>query len=1240
MLTKTPYNELKEQLICITTSLHANKPEFADGQRVPREVNAGGKMGKSLIDELRSLKKNLEEIAPAKSNNSSSKDFDTNLSKSIFALPELMDEQTLASANPEFVDPKESVYPAKAYEAILNIVDRSIYLLNNPSSIPWELGSSTIRTKFNFLDETWVPKIVDETTYKTGLALQPFLDYLLKEKPTIALFTPRYDGVAKMKNILDQRLLRYKTMQPQTVIETDKLIQAKIDARAEIAEKTKPLFSEADKILDKEQALVAFLNQPLDGDTEKISDKIIELSKDKEALSAIETELRLMLANWIAKQVNLPHFVQVIPFTRNETKSIDEWLGLLQPDNPQFKEHSKAISLTSEGILSALEETFQHNMEKVRTFKKTRETLSQHSEALQEKLHFEQLFADYKETLSEIGTISSIELPAQLKDEQTELSLLLPTHPSLDDLKTAQQDIMNYKNQLTRLSDEIRQTIPLIPKIPQLSESKSINYEPQFAQLRDDHEKRLVDEFTSVQNRVEQLNDPLKWIQQKIESETLLQKLSVQMQQISTPSGTVKQSNGDLTFDFAKSTASQLEKLEKEIPLYQKKLENQLGNINEAISTVSKWDDTNDSFRVLKEETLKKLATQKEVVTASIQALVTLQKEYQNTTSEGRNNALNTLTDAIRLNFAALNDSLPRLNQARVRLNDLEQQIIERKSKDNAQLTHLSNNMATASENLRQPAFDYNKQLKLIEERTSALNSKAKNLQIIKTVLKSNTLSKEEILALQVWSKEEEQLIIQTLEKQTGVIQRLRNLVTVATTDNPQQILARLIDEKQELIRKELEQKSDDITAFGEEKDNLLALNKELNRLEPIYIEEKSKWEQARQQFIALDQKIEQRNSKLEDIVKPFRDEVTRAEKQVALLEMTDAHLRLQEFEQKLTFKIHDMEQLLSRMEDDMKEHADESAAQRLEAINADGETQLLKWKDDLPAELETQKKLRDNLSSKIQRLESFPDKANLTNTVTEKTREISEKLAAIDKRILSIIDAKTKLQEFEVHFEEKLDCLLAVASNPRVFNEKFKDFTQFYQAKGIEFNPNEKTEKKMKILDTILAVFKPQQATTNIGLESDSRTKREWKVGQHLKSENLLHKYFGQQSEKIAGVFGKYMDDRAKKYWVSDFLQTLAAISLFFFYKPQEDKRWDYLQNELRPALNDFTTNPTAENSHKLNQIISKGLTDFSPRSDSSTESLHAKLMGLQAEVTLQTGLIKQDDEELVGDDSYQMYD
>ena len=72
--------------------------------------------------------------------------------------------------------PKNKNYSQQSLQATFNIANIASRSLGLKGVLGLFAGNGKIlKHNFDYLDENWVPKIVDETTYKTGIALKEFL---------------------------------------------------------------------------------------------------------------------------------------------------------------------------------------------------------------------------------------------------------------------------------------------------------------------------------------------------------------------------------------------------------------------------------------------------------------------------------------------------------------------------------------------------------------------------------------------------------------------------------------------------------------------------------------------------------------------------------------------------------------------------------------------------------------------------------------------------------------------------------------------------------------------------------------------------------------------------------------------------------------------------------------------------------------------------------------------------------
>lgn len=120
----------------------------------------------------------------------------------------------------------------------------------------------------------------------------------------------------------------------------------------------------------------------------------------------------------------------------------------------------------------------------------------------------------------------------------------------------------------------------------------------------------------------------------------------------------------------------------------------------------------------------------------------------------------------------------------------------------------------------------------------------------------------------------------------------------------------------------------------------------------------------------------------------------------------------------------------------------------------------------------------------------------------------------------------------------------------------------------------------------------------------------------------NLHNEYFGNfhTDQNLGGIFGHYLEERAQKYWFSDYLSSAVAFLFGVFgYETAATQRKNYLTN-LEEDFNTYQTTPTKDNLFNLVRTINFGNARFSPRCKEDEaeyeQSLRAKLNGLKTKI------------------------
>jgi len=1184
-------------------------------------------------EQLKALQERIIKINPELKNwEDPSVEFDPKLSQVIFADPKLYQEPTEGL---DFVNPEDSDYPNKVLLAIWKMAERALNLTEAPTGIfdgaakaenlAGEVANSKIRPYFTFMDESWVPKIIDEKTYKAGLALQPFLDYLIKEKPSAKVFTPKYGQVKYMAELLAFRLERFRLMYPNAVETFKAHIKTKREARDNWETNANPLIEKARKIHESEIVLKTLYNEPLKGDSTKIIAALEQLEVDSQTLPLIQTKLTEFATSWIEKitQKNLPDSIKTIPFLVNPEKKKEVWLELLQVDYPYLELKAlPTLKIHKESIHSTLKTIFDEGMGEVVGIKATLSSFKLYKEHLQQKMRAEETYGQYKTQIEEITQpfYNEIEYPVNPDNNQTP-----------EQLQKIRHSILTYQETLIDQLAKIRLVIPALPEIPELTEIE--DYKTQFDQLSATTQKELFDKTIALEERMAQIPSMLLTVEKQLGSAHQLVDLSKKMDElvqsfteIILPKGVTKEENGNLSFTLENNNLASLRQVEMGVAQYRLQLEKQAQAITQTIDSLPRQfpepkDESishSQGFLLLKESTVQRLEAKKQQLNGLYEATIPLEQAIQSTkktmeraSAESRNEAIAALEQDIKLNFQQSQPIQYQLNVATAKLMAGEKEAVKIQGIGELPLKQIEKELIKTK-------ADYQTNNEVLQEAESYISQRTVFLREKQTQLESaitQPLNKTSFLQLLDWDQKEIDLINSAFSLRTYLVSSLKSLVS--SQPSTQDTLAPLLKTKLGLIASELAQQpsAQPIDAGSSNPINLYTLNENLPALKNQLQASKLKIETLEKQYSEGSNQLKEQ---FKQTVQPLKEKVSALENKQSLMAITDAQLREKEGLQHLDFKLDDFEKLSLQLEEAVKVNAEKDSSTQLN-VNAfkalsSIENKLDNWKDAKDA---FGQPTVHSLLIDINKQQNFLEREIAKQPQSAKLPQITalnEKRGELKRAQSLIIKIDNRIAEFKhakkaANIERELDEIIAVSSKPEEFKEKIAAFKNKWEN---NLALTESNASKLKDVDRINQTLK-----TPVSAQKENPLPIEGNNAQNIvaiKNPSLMETFFGKTKDKLGGVFGKYMEERAKEYWVSDFMQTIASMTLFFFYKTSEDQRWDYLQNDLRPAVLEFETDGT--NSDYLQRIITQGLKGFPPRSDSSNDSLRSKLKELQTEI------------------------
>ncbi|ASQ46711.1 hypothetical protein [Legionella clemsonensis] len=269
-------------------------------------------------------------------------------------------------------------------------------------------NSLALNRAFNFLDKkTWVPKIIDEKTYRVGKALQIFLHDVLQEEvietvpkklPLIGteIREPAVKQLTTLKIVLDQRLAVYEAHSPEKIDEAKRLTSLRDQQRKFIVTKQKEFEDRFHEIKHYESAMQSQLQNP---NSTKALKEIIENSAQKlEEFKRAHQEFITTLRQWHHQNSNLPDTISIPSSIKNlldehvnPPEVVAEWQKIF--NNPE------QIILVSESIRRDLDSKYKLSLEMTAAIETVGEQLLEEQKAEAEKQYFAQIVPTFVEKL-------------------------------------------------------------------------------------------------------------------------------------------------------------------------------------------------------------------------------------------------------------------------------------------------------------------------------------------------------------------------------------------------------------------------------------------------------------------------------------------------------------------------------------------------------------------------------------------------------------------------------------------------------------------------------------------------------------------------------------------------------------------------------------------------------------------------------------------------------------------------
>lgn len=284
---------------------------------------------------MEQLQKDLEALAPQKLSHSTVGLEDESLSRQVFVKPELLPKTINVSKIKCVSDEGTQEYSRKVLQAVYVIVSNMIAAIK----------SASIRTAFVYLDDTWVPKIVDNMTYQVGIKLVAFLKKALTEE-SFGIRDSIKKNLEQKFFILSNRIKNYEAHQPAE-IQQSTVALTRIEERKKALEEGRQAFIKGLEEIEKK--IKHLLKTP--------ELRVEACEQDEKDFLALENKHNELKSEWAQcceqwrrdnlKLKDIPEVVKVTPFIqallKGEPELIkNEWLVILNTTGLLVEEEKTA----------------------------------------------------------------------------------------------------------------------------------------------------------------------------------------------------------------------------------------------------------------------------------------------------------------------------------------------------------------------------------------------------------------------------------------------------------------------------------------------------------------------------------------------------------------------------------------------------------------------------------------------------------------------------------------------------------------------------------------------------------------------------------------------------------------------------------------------------------------------------------------------------------------------------------
>ncbi|BCA95277.1 hypothetical protein TUM19329_16380 [Legionella antarctica] len=348
---------------------------------------------------------------------------DTKMSAQMFVNRELLPEANFVN----YPDNKAvAEYSNLALQAVWNIAH---YASRGYASAIW--NQKAIVEAFQFLDENWVPKIIDEQTNQVGLALQTFLNTALDEEVLDNITIPKgvKDGIRQtltgLQKKLEHRLKVYETHTPEHVSTAVKGIQVKRDSQAAWKQNMDETF---DKV--NPQMYYKYFQGPLNSDYAELEKKLEVLDGYSKLFDEAAESFRSYNEKWNKANLEkkLPPKVSASAYIfslADENQTSQENLAKLSEvyNKPNYK-------ILDENIGISLQRTYNTTEDMINYLKQNNlQIIEVQKQLLQEYITDSKSLFDFEKSLEQaVSSLKPVVIPEEIQ------SLIdNPEHSFVDD---------------------------------------------------------------------------------------------------------------------------------------------------------------------------------------------------------------------------------------------------------------------------------------------------------------------------------------------------------------------------------------------------------------------------------------------------------------------------------------------------------------------------------------------------------------------------------------------------------------------------------------------------------------------------------------------------------------------------------------------------------------------------------------------------------------------------------------